>query len=713
MADLAPTAVLERQNGYNPEAERDQSRVSLWNTRRDEARKDRRALEPTWHLCRQFLANRQWVGWQGNPTGGGRIVPLANPGDRERHTANVLTQYVNTAVGKISSEDFMPSLHFRREDVESEDFVTQARQALRYAWDEELAADRQIARAIRKMATYGTAALRVYPDRSKGEIIGELPVGPDGQPIYDQEAARAFVAEAEAMGQRVKFEQIRQVHTCWEPLGPFNLLPPPGVEYEENFPWLIVERPHPLTWIEQTYGKQVPEQQLASIDSLSAMEIGGDPSAPAPSAARLKGHAVVSVGYEFPTLEFPQGRTFIWSGQTFLAEIKGMPYELNGRPHHGIVFLRFHEIPERFWGMGMVEPGIGPQRQRNRARSQMIEMKDRNLGRVYAHKGTLTASNRPVGRIMEVIEVPLGHAFPTETNGVAPGPWIENEARMNDEDLDKVMGMRESSLGQAPGGVSAYSAMALLVEQDDKRLGSITAEVRSAVRDLTKMTLQDIRRYWPEEKQIALAGPTGLIDSTIFTASKLPTMIHVAIPKGTAAPRSPAAQIQLIFDLFNAATSSGKPLPVEWLYESIQQGQPMPIPRQMVETQRRQAELENALMMGGQMIEPNYWDDDILHIPVHRQQQTMAMQAGEEELAQMLEFHVQLHEQAAQSKSRGMMQPPGQNPLAAQLGGGGGGQTGPAIANPMLQGAQGAQGGRPPEGGPDMAALGQMLGGGA
>ena len=699
MAPLAPQAVLEKQAAFSPKATAEQSRVGTWNQRRDAAKSDRRAYEPTWHLCRHFIANRQWVGWQGNPTGGGRIMAIPNPGDRERHTANVLTQYLSTVVGKITAEDFMPSLHFRREDVETQDFVNQARKALKWAWDEELAADRQVERAVLKMATYGTSALRAYFDNSVGPVLGDVPIGPDGNAIYQMEEARAFVASEAEAGRTAKMKTVRQGRIVWEPLGPFNLLPPPGVEFTENFPWLIVERPHPIEWIKHTYGVDVPEQPLTSVDTNT--DVGStDPTQPAPARSKLAGHAIVSVGYEMPNTKYPDGCQFVWSGQTKLAEIHSLPYTLNGSPHHGIVFLHYHAIPERFWAMGMVEPGIGPQRQRNKARSQMIEMKDRNLGRVYAHKGTLSAATRPTGKIMEVIEVPLGHQFPVETNGVPPGAWIENEARMNDEDLDRVMGLRETSLGQAPGGVSAYSAMALLVEQDDKRLGTITAGVRFSVRDLVKMTLQDVRRYWPEQKQIDLAGPSGVIDNMIFTAAKLPEMIYVEIPKGTSAPRSPAAQVQLVFDLFNAATSSGTPLPVEWLYESIMQGQPMPIPQGQGQTQRRQAELENDLMMRGVPQETNYWDDDAAHIPIHRQQQTMAVQAGDMQTAQVFEQHCQAHEQSSQQKQMGMAQPPTGNPLTQQLGGGTGapGQPTPDIANPNMQGSKGQMGGRPPQG---------------
>lgn len=682
MADLAPSAVIDNMNAVLATSPSERE-LAIWNKRREQGLRDRRRYEPTWHLCQSFVASRQWVGWApGSARGGGRIVQLPNPGNRERHTENVITTYLWTVIGKLLIDDFMPNLLFRREDIESEDFTLQAQRALAWAWDEEIQANEQILDTLLKMTTYGTAALRCYYDPSRGAPIGDMPVGPDGQVISNVEQARTYVAQAQQSGQRVKFRSVYEGKIIWEPLSPMNIITPPGVEHERYFPWLICERPMPVERIRSMFPEagEIKGQDLTAVDTVGVREMpSADPLDPGTGGlGKLEDHGMLSTGYAMPTREHPAGRTVIWSNNQLLSTEESLPYELNGEPHHGVIFFKYHRVPSRFWAIGVVEPLIGPQRQRNRARSQQIEMKDRaGLGRVYAHKGTLTASNKPVGKIMEVIEIPMGMPFPQETSGTGPGPWLKDEAEMSDMAMDKIAGIREVSLGQAPAGVSAYSAMALLAEQDDKRVGPILKMIRTQIADATKLTLHDIKSYWPADKQIALAGPSNQIESFVFNAAKLPEMVYVQIPQGASKPQSPAAMIQLIFDIWNAAIASGRPLQLTWLENSIAQGKPVPVPRNEQDAQAKTAELENLLMSQSlQPLRPNYFDDDFIHVQEHRQEQIESGGAGNEQLAQVLEFHIQLHLESAQAKSSGV---------------------GPGAGSnlPQNQGPQGQMGGQP------------------
>jgi hypothetical protein len=278
-------------------------------------------------------------------------------------------------------------------------------------------------------------------------------------------------------------------------------------------------------------------------------------------------------------------------------------------------------------------------------------MKDRNLGRVYARKGTITAANRPVGKIMELIEIPLHADFPQETTGTPLGPWVENEARMNDEDMDRISGLREVSLGQAPAGVSAYSAMALLAEQDERRVGPVLKELRRGLGDALLLSLDLVKRYWMEDRQIAISGPDGLVEVHNFTHSGLPVDFYIDIAKGSPLPTSPAVESQKIFDLFNAATAAGQPLPVDWLKDSLDAGKALPIPKREQAVQAGKAEQENLMMSQGVQIQPAYYDDDYVHIQIHRQAQIEASQVpGMEQNVMIVEQHIQMHAQNAAMK---------------------------------------------------------------
>lgn len=615
---------------------------------REEAMKDRRKYEPTWYICQSFLAGRQWVGWNSRTR---RIVDLPNPGDRERHTVNLIPQYHQTVFGKLYVEDLRPDIIFSREDVESEAYGRHARLVTKYAWEIEVEADRRIKNMIHKMLTWGTSALRCVWDPTQGNKIGDFPVGPDGQPMLDLQMAREYVAKAQEMGQTVQFKPIFEGRICWEALGPFQFLPPPGIEEPDYFPYLFCERAMPLGEAQRRWpnAATLTEQNLRVQD---ARELSSEVDSSPAGAGTLKGHVLVTTYYEMPTVQHPEGMMITYSEDTVLSADESLPYKLKGKPHHGVVFYRYHIVDGRFWGKGIVEDLIGPQRQRNRARSQLIEMKDRNLGRVYARKGTLTPANRPVGKIMELIEIPLHSDYPQETSGVAPGAWIAQEVEMNDIDMDKAAGLREVTLGQAPTGVSAYAAMALLADQDERRIGPVLKDIRNGIGDDVYLTLDLIRRYWPDGKQLAIVGTNGQLEAFVYKRSMLPAEFYIDVTKHAPLPSSPAAEAQKIFDIYNAAIAAGQPLPPDWLRDSLQMGRVLPFPTREDQVQRKKAEMEHYFLQQGQQIMPDPFDIDQLHLQIHRAERFgVQMVPGNEQYVEMILEHEQMHLENMKQKS--------------------------------------------------------------
>jgi hypothetical protein len=133
------------------------SDIGRWKDRREQADRGRKQFESVWHLCQAFVANRQWVGWSKRDR---RVVVEPNPQGRERHTVNVLTQYLMTNIGKFMSDDMLPRLIMRNDSREGQEFAEQANRALEYCWYEELEAEDRIYDAILKMGTYGISGFR-------------------------------------------------------------------------------------------------------------------------------------------------------------------------------------------------------------------------------------------------------------------------------------------------------------------------------------------------------------------------------------------------------------------------------------------------------------------------------------------------------------------------------------------------------------------------
>lgn len=620
-----------------------------------QAQIDRRRFEPVWQLCQSFLQNRQWVGWDYHDR---RIVQLPNPDDRVRVTVNVLTQYHWTFLGKLTSDDLKPDITFRRDDPISRAYARQARRSFEFGWDEESEGDDIVLEALGSLSAFGLGAIRCRPDPAFGELVGNFPVDGEGRMHVkdgDKFAADNYSGDG---GPGFTTGPLHAGRLALDPLNPFNILPPPGIAHERDFPHVFVERPVAISQLEMIYGekaKNLREETMRAIDMIGVREDAGIATGGTYSGM-LKGHVRLFTYFEFPTRQHAQGQMMVFAGNTLLDGPKPLPFTVRGQGRAGLVFLKYHPVPGRFWPIGVIEPLIGPQKQRNRARSQWIEMKDRaGLGRVFAMKGSITSVNKPKGGVFELVEVLPGHDMPKETQGVAPGEWLQAEVAQNDNDLDRVAGLREVSLGQAPAGVSAYSAFALLAEQDDRRVGPVLKHIRLELGKLAKIYVCGMRTYWLPQKRIDVAGddPDDLLDSFLFDSSKLPPEVYVKIGKGAPLPTSQAAEAQKIFDVFDRAISSGQVQPIDWLVDSLQAGKMEPLPKKEPQMQLDRADLENALMAHGTAVQVAPYDDDEMHVQRHRLvQESLSFVPSMQPIVEMVEQHIQEHLASSQAKQQ-------------------------------------------------------------
>ena len=618
--------------------------AALWQGRITHGLRDRRRYEPQWHQNQAFAAGKQWLQWS---TRERRLILPAMPDGRERYTADVLTQYMWTAMGKIMADDFRPELLFRRDDIESEEFAKQANQALSYGWEHEWDGDKILTQLLIKILTYGTCAVRCRFDPTIGPIVAENVPFENGQPILDPQAAIAAVSEAAINGSTLQFKDIRG-RVVWEPLTPFNLIVPPGLDHEDDFPWEIVERPRTVDSLRREFGAKaasLTEESMSAVDLLGVRDTPMSDDQDSSTGGRLEGHIKVYTCYQRPTIDLPQGHTTVIAGRKVLDQRPELPYQApDGEPRSGITYFHYWRVPSRFWSKSLIEPGIGPQRALNKRRSQMHEIIDRGLPFVFAEEGSL--KQPPQGKPMAIVTLKPGAPRPEFNPGMGPGSWMEQDVASIYVDLEKALGMRDISLGAHPQGVSAYAALALMGENDQTKMDPIVQGFKLSVRRIVENTLWDVRRYWPPDKQIALAGNDGLLDAVTFNASKLPDFFQVEIAKGASKPRSQGAQIQMIYDLFQQGAATGQPLTIDWLYESLQAGKPQPLPDEPMNVHRKKAEVENQEMMAGQQIGVAYYDPPEVHIPIHRDQQVQAELTGNLQSAQLIEAHIRMHLQA-------------------------------------------------------------------
>ena len=207
---------------------------------------------------------------------------------------------------------------------------------------------------------------------------------------------------------------------------------------------------------------------------------------------------------------------------------------------------------------------------------------------------------------------------------------------------------RGPRLGENPENVTTYAQLALLNENDQVKRQIILREHKLAIAKLVEFSVYDIRTYWGASRQIALAGDEEMAAARVFNATTTPPFFIVKVAKGSSKPRSEAAELKKIEELWAAALNSGT-VPhdpqawVEWLKDSLEQGQALDFPDIGSEVHSEQAKLENQLLLNGESVAVTYYEPLEVHIPEHRVAQIEAKLTGDIESWKLIEEHVQQH----------------------------------------------------------------------
>lgn len=616
-----------------------------WTNRKKAAEDEMKAYLTQIRVNRMFYAGKQHL--QLNERDG-RVLERRTKNGVELLTSNFLDQYILTAIGRLSSNDYKPNFHVGQDDNAAHEEIAQLiNMAFSWGWDNEWQGDRKTQEILRYLAIDGTVAVRTRYDRRYGEIIGDVPYK-DGTPILDKEEAARYVASKAESGEYAEYQTLREGKICWELIDATNMLPPPGVTDPYDFPWEIIRRPVSVAEVKNRYGKLADDVLEEEIDNEGSITAGYNADG---RSTQLQGMCMVYTGYEKPNQEHKKGRTVVFTETALLDVRDSLPLDQHPKgPRSGMHYFRWQILPGRFMGKAFIENGIGPQKIYNKRHTQVNAIIDRNMPKVYMEENSLA---RPrTGEPMEIIEIHPGAPLPRTEAGVQPGSWMLDDIKLQVESAERALGIRGISMGQAPQGVSAYSAMALLTENDALKLDPIGQDFGTTMDELCWDTMEQMRN-WPNDKRMEILGPHGRLESFLFDSSKIPERYLVKRPHGGSLPRSQAAEIQKINDIWGAAQGT---LPLTWYVDSLNAGKPLHLPPSIGDSDLHKAELENVIILQGRAAPPVApYDDDARHVESHRAAQMeaqSAVDAGDEsmlEVVQAFEQHIVEHEASAKA----------------------------------------------------------------
>lgn len=631
-----------------------------WRQRIQQAKEARRPFIPIWLLNLAFAAGQHWVAWDRRQN---RVRALRelDPAyaDRELVTVDMINQYRMVQLAELEADDDRPQLITTQEGDNAEEITEQLNRAVAYAWDFEWGAEDALKQARMYTVDLGVSAIRMRFDPSKGNVAGHAAYTATGDPVtHPAELASLAATGTLSDGSLPQLRQVKEGRTCWEAYSAFGILAQPGCNNEASFNWEILFRPVPIEELKERYGAAAAGLQedpdVASAMGLTTSQSVPDARSQSVGTQRLKGHVWVYTCFQRPNLQYPKGAVaVIASNQYKLLDFQDeLPYQTPGGEYHsGVVYLHWWRLNDRFYSRSFIEPLKDPQRIINRRETQNLEIIDRAMPRTYVKQGDLPEA--PTGAPMEIVELAKNADAPVVDKGTGPGAWMYEDLAHQASNLASASTIAAIKLGENPPGVDTYSQLALLNDNENSKRAIIIRDHRRQIATLVELGISDIKRYWPPQKQILIAGQDDQIDQAVFTKAQIPTFFMAKVATGAPEPRSQGAQLKMLDSIWAAAVQAwvavqDGPTWVGWYAASLAAGKPLDLPQAKADTQHDLAYLENELMSAGEQPPVMDYDNLTVHLPVHREAEDQARAQGDLPTLLRIIRHIQDHQAVAQ-----------------------------------------------------------------
>lgn len=389
-----------------------------------------------------------------------------------------------------------------------------------------------------------------------------------------------------------------------------------------------------------------------------------------------------------PSSKHPKGCRIVWTQGKVLEQdeqpFDPMPYVM----HTGI------PVPGRLFGMSVVDLLRGPQMELNKTLSQMAENRNR------VGNPTLLASKQAIQdpeKFQDATMMPGGIYYADNLMGpinaqityLEPPSLPEYVAQEPDRirnTVEDLSGQHEVTNANVPPGVTAASAITLLQEADNTRLGLAIQDYEEQIGRFGTKLLNLVGTFYSDTRLIKIAGDDGAWEIFDFKGSQLKGNTTVTVQAGSAFPQSEAQKQAAITDIGTFLVQSGNAphgrQMSQFLIDAGMGAQARLVSEYTVN--ENQVNRENTLLSLGQQLPINDYDNDQAHIDGHTDEQKSARYAQfSPQVKQGFEAHVALHRQRLDQIQQQQLA------LQAQMNG----QPPPGQPDPQQQMAQ-AQGGQ-------------------
>lgn len=454
---------------------------------------------------------------------------------------------------------------------------------------------------------------------------------------------------------------------------PFSVRIPNFVNKMKFMPWLVHVTTRPLEYIWANWPEKarfvtpdanhgwenwIEERMHALVGPSGATAPGDDDTYP--------GMVKVYSLYAKPTEEYPKGIAGVVAG--------GVPMQIDQEggklvnEYNGlgcpIPFqdYRFVRAPGRFWGASLVEQMIHPQREYNRARSQIIENKDlMSRPKWLLPKGHGIPKNGITGSPGEIIEYNASAGPKPEQVDVKPLPnYVIDHLDRCVQELQDVSAQQEVTQAKAPASIRSGVAIQLLQAGDNAVLAGVKQGLMFSDRGAYRIMLKIASVKYTEPRLITVFGRDSIIENFSLKGEDLRGHTDIRVFAESGLLDTKAARQQQVLDYVQLGILNPQD-PDEKLaiLKMLEVGDVRSFVRDRL-LDERMAEWENEGMASTEkfvIVEPKDFEDHQVHIQRHNAlRKSVEYRLLPAQQQQAIDMHVSGHQTMLAAQMQAQMQ---------------------------------------------------------
>jgi hypothetical protein len=653
----------------------------------------RRRHEPQWLLNLSYYDSRQWVAFDGRT-----IFEPELEDWRSKLVDNRIRGIVRTEIAKMTKNKPVWVAVPRTADDEDIASARLTERALDYQWG-ELDLTRKLRAALLWSRIACAGFWKVWWDPNRGDATEILVYKGDhpeaGQPVRSSQGRIYKASQSDqlpaSMADQVQSKQIQMGDVCVDLRSPFEMFPDPlaGEEGLESAEWVIEEAVYSREYLEQNFGADAAKLQD------DADPAGIETSLPGPrivedgGAAGYRGVKVREYWCK-PGSKHARGKRVVWAQDTLLME--------DDNPYPWLPYVMFTgtPVPGRFWPSSVTTDLISPQTEMNKRKSQIAENAERFGNPALmrsAHNADVEWHGLPGEELVfEDIGTPgsvPAFLIPPEMPG-----YVQNDIERIEQSIREISGQHEVTSGSVPTGVTAASAINLLQEQDDTRLGPDIGDMEQSIAGAGRRITYLMAKQYTDERTIRIAGEDGAWEIDSFRGTMLAGQQDIQVQSGSGLPQSKAAKQAAIQSTLTQLLQAGIQIPERQMRRVLNQYEIGGLEAFFanVSQDERQITEENRRLLAGEQLDINAYDSDDAHVEGHEEfqktsrYQRLSLTPDGQRIQQNFEAHVAAHRQRQaqnQLAAAQAQQPPGAPSGAPQPPSAGPSQNGGAPPMPV------------------------------